>query len=512
MDTILVLDYGSQYTQLIARRIRELKVYSIILPYNTPLPKIMGLKPKGIILSGGPASVYEKHSPGFNKQLLTLRVPLLGICYGMQLLMKSLGGVVSHARSREYGRTHLTLDNHKDLFYTLPAALNVWMSHGDCVKTLPDGFIPYAHTPHTEFAAVGNPQLKIYGVQFHPEVAHTDKGTQIISNFIFKVCDCFAKWHLADFCKEKVEEIKKIVPAGNNVICGLSGGVDSSVAAVIVHKALGKRLKCIFVNNGLLRKDEAKGVIDVFKNSFSMDLHYVDASKLFLKELHGVDDPEKKRKIIGKLFIDVFDQQAHKIKKVTHLVQGTLYPDVIESVSFFGGPTARIKSHHNVGGLPARMKLKLIEPLRELFKDEVRQLGALLKIPGTVIQRHPFPGPGLGVRIVGPIDNDKLRIVREADSILESIIRKHSLYHSMWQAFAVLLPLRSVGVMGDQRTYEYTIAIRCVGSVDGMTADWIDIPKPVLEEISNTIINHVRGVNRVVYDISSKPPATIEWE
>jgi len=512
MDTILVLDYGSQYTQLIARRIRELKVYSIILPYNADIRTIKGLHPKGIILSGGPASVYTKDSPGLNDAVLSLQVPVLGICYGLQILMKKLGGVVKHATSREYGKTQLYFDNHKDLFYTLPASLNVWMSHGDCVKKLPKGFVHYAHTQHTEYAAVANPALKIYGVQFHPEVAHTDKGTQMLSNFIFKICDCFAQWHLADFCKEKVAEIQKTVPEGNNVICGLSGGVDSSVAAVIVHKALGKRLKCIFVNNGLLRKDEAKGVQSVFKNNFSMDLRYVDASDLFLKKLRGVDDPEKKRKIIGHLFIDVFDREAHKIKKVSHLVQGTLYPDVIESVSFFGGPTARIKSHHNVGGLPARMKLKLIEPLRELFKDEVRQLGSLLQIPDAVIQRHPFPGPGLGVRIVGPIDTEKLRIVREADAILETIIRKHSLYRSMWQAFAVLLPLRSVGVMGDQRTYEYTIAIRCVGSVDGMTADWVDVPKPVLEEISNTIINHVRGVNRVVYDISSKPPATIEWE
>lgn len=512
MDTILVLDYGSQYTQLIARRVRELQVYSIILPYNAPLEKIKELNPKGIILSGGPASVYEKKSPDFNKDLLTLKVPLLGICYGMQLLMKTLGGVVSHARSREYGRTQLMLDNHKDLFYTLPASLQVWMSHGDCVKKLPQGFVQYAHTPHTEYAAVGNPQAKIYGVQFHPEVAHTDKGTQILSNFVFRVCQCFAQWHLSDFVQEKVDAIRKAVPKSENVISGLSGGVDSSVSSVIVHKALGKRLKCIFVNNGLLRKDEEKGVVEVFRDSFSMDLHYVDASKLFLKALKGVDDPEKKRKIIGHLFIDVFEKEARKIKKVKYLVQGTLYPDVIESVSFFGGPTARIKSHHNVGGLPEDMKLKLIEPLRELFKDEVRKIGAILKIPAHIISRHPFPGPGLGVRIIGPIDAEKLRILREADAIVEEKIRKHDLYQNIWQAFAVLLPLRSVGVMGDQRTYEYTIALRCVTSVDGMTADWADIPKPVLEEISNTIINHVRGVNRVVYDISSKPPATIEWE
>lgn len=511
MDTIVVLDFGSQYTQLIARRIRELKVYSVILPCTTGIEKIKKIQPKGIILSGGPASVYRKNSPEVSDTILALKVPLLGICYGLQVLMKKLGGRVRHAVSREYGRTGLYIDNHQDLFYTLPAGMNVWMSHGDCVRKLPGGFIKLAHTPSTEFAAVGNAYGKIYGVQFHPEVAHTEYGIQLISNFVFKICGCFAQWHLSDFIQEKIAWIKEV--AGDaNVICGLSGGVDSSVAAVMVHKAVGKRLKCIFVNNGLLRMHEAPEVQKVFRKHFAMDLRYVDASARFLKQLKGVADPERKRKIIGHLFIEVFEREARKIKKVKYLVQGTLYPDVIESVSFFGGPTATIKSHHNVGGLPLKMRLKLIEPLRELFKDEVRRIGALLKIPDTIIQRHPFPGPGLGVRVLGPLDKEKLRIVRESDAILEHIIRKHNLYTGMWQGFAVLLPLCSVGVMGDQRTYEYTIAIRCVNSVDGMTADWVEIPKNVLEEISNAIINQVRGVNRVVYDISSKPPATIEWE
>ncbi len=511
MDTIVVLDFGSQYTQLIARRIRELKVYSVILPCNADIKKIKEIDPKGIILSGGPASVYQKDSPDIPDAILGLTVPLLGICYGMQLLMKKLNGNVKRAVSREYGRTGLYIDNHHDLFYTLPAVMNVWMSHGDAVKQLPKGFIKLAHTQNTAFAAIGNAQEKIYGVQFHPEVAHTEHGIQIISNFVFKICGCFAQWHLSDFVKDKVAQIKEAAGDGN-VICGLSGGVDSSVAAVMVHKAIGKRLKCIFVNNGLLRMNEARTVQTVFRKHFSMDLRYVDASGLFLKRLGGVTDPEQKRKIIGHLFIEVFEREARKIKKVKYLVQGTLYPDVIESVSFFGGPTARIKSHHNVGGLPSKMRLKLIEPLRELFKDEVRQIGALLNIPDHIIQRQPFPGPGLGVRVIGAVDKERLRIVREADALLEQIIRKQNLYTALWQSFAVLLPLCSVGVMGDQRTYEYTIVIRCVTSVDGMTADWADIPKKVLEEISNTIINNVRGVNRVVYDISSKPPATIEWE
>jgi GMP synthase (glutamine-hydrolysing) len=403
------------------------------------------------------------------------------------------------------------IDNHKDLFFSLPAKIVSWMSHTDQAVKLPAGFRTLAHTSHTKFAAIANIDKKIYGVQFHPEVMHTERGTQIISNFLFRICECFATWQLEDFIENEIKEIRKKVGA-KNVICGLSGGVDSSTAAVLLHKAIGEKLKCIFVNNGLLRKDEAASVIKIFRGHFKIDLHYVDASNSFLNKLKNVTDPELKRKIIGHEFIRVFDSAARKIKNVEFLVQGTLYPDVIESTSFFGGPTSRIKSHHNVAGLPANMKLKLIEPFRQLFKDEVREIAKLLKLPETIIERHPFPGPGLAVRIVGEITKERLRIVREADIILEKIIRAHNLYKGLWQAFCVLLPLKSVGVMGDKRTYEHIIAVRAVNSLDGMTADWAKISPEVLGEISNAIINKVRGINRVVFDISSKPPATIEWE
>lgn len=510
-DTILILDFGSQYTQLIARRVRELKVYSVIEPCNISIDKIKKINPKGIILSGGPHSVYEKGAPIFKKEILRMGVPILGICYGMQILVKTMQGKVKEAKKREYGKAVMYIDNHNDLFFSLPAKIVSWMSHTDQAMSLPKEFVQFAHTLNTKFAAIGNRKKRIYGVQFHPEVVHTESGLQILSNFLFRICECFANWQLEDFVSEKAEEIRKKV-GKSNVICGLSGGVDSSTAAVLIHKAIGKKLKCIFVNNGVLRKGEAKRVINVFGQHFKMDLHYVDAANSFLSKLKGVVDPELKRKIIGHEFIRVFENEAHKIKNVKFLVQGTLYPDVIESTSFFGGPTARIKSHHNVGGLPSQMKLKLIEPFRQLFKDEVRDIAKILKMPPTIIERHPFPGPGLAVRIIGEVTPQRLKILREADANLEEIIRKSGLYNDLWQVFCVLLPLKTVGVMGDKRTYENVAAIRAVTSLDGMTADWAKLNHEVLGEISNRIINKVRGINRVVFDISSKPPATIEWE
>ncbi len=510
-DTILILDFGSQYTQLIARRVREFKVYSVIEPCTLDIEKIKVINPKGIILSGGPHSVYEKGAPSLKEEIITLGVPILGICYGMQILVKTLKAEVREAKKREYGRAEMYIDDHSSLFFSLPPKIVSWMSHTDQAVKIPQGFKPLAHTSYTKFAAIGNSKKKIYGVQFHPEVIHTDCGTQIISNFLFRICEAFSNWQLEDFVESQIKEIREKV-GSTNVICGLSGGVDSSTAAVLINKAIGKKLKCIFVNNGLLRKNEATEVLKIFSGHYKIDLHYADASVSFLKKLKGIIDPEQKRKIIGHEFINVFDAKAHKIKNVKFLVQGTLYPDVIESVSFFGGPTSRIKSHHNVGGLPLNMKLKLLEPFRQLFKDEVREIAKILKLPDEIINRHPFPGPGLAVRIVGEITAERLRILREADAILESIIRRHNLYNGLWQCFCVLLPLKTVGVMGDKRTYEHVVAVRAVNSLDGMTADWAKISFEVLGEISNTIINKVRGINRVVLDISSKPPATIEWE
>ena len=510
-DTILVLDYGSQYTQLIARRIRELKVFSIIKPYNIDIEEMKRIKPKGILLSGGPHSVYEKQAPSLNREIFNLNIPILGICYGMQLLAKVLGGKVKKTKKQEYGKTYMYIDNHKSLFYSLPTKIIVWMSHADSVERLPQGAISLSHTQNVKYASFFIPAKKIYGVQFHPEVAHTQLGLQIISNFLFRICDCFASWRLEDFVAEKIKEIKKRVKK-SKVICALSGGVDSSSLAILVHKAIGKNLKCIFVDNGLLRKNERKNVEKIFKRNFKIDLCIVNASSLFLKRLKGVVDPEEKRKIIGHTFIEIFEKEAKRIKDVKFLAQGTLYPDVIESTSFFGGPTAKIKTHHNVGGLPQKMKLKLIEPFRELFKDEVREIAKILGLPKEIVTRHPFPGPGLAVRIIGEVTKVRLKILREADAILEKIIKEKGWYEKLWQAFCLLLPIRSVGVMGDKRTYENVIAIRAVTSVDGMTADWAKLPSSILEEISGRIINEVEGINRVVYDISSKPPSTIEWE
>lgn len=510
-QTILILDFGSQYTQLIARRVRENKVFSKIIPYNTPAKEIAGLLPKGLILSGGPASVTEKKSPYPDKKIFKLGVPILGICYGMQVVAEMLGGKVRHTKEREFGKVELFVDDNRDLFSHIPGNFTCWASHGDYVKKLPPGFRIIAHTLNTPITAISNPRTKIYGVQFHPEVTHTEKGNQILANFVFKICGCLSRWTMQNFISESIENIKKTV-GKDKVVLGLSGGVDSSVASLLIHKSIGRNLRCIFIDNGLLRKDEPQQIKKLFRHTFHLNLDYVDRSKRFLTRLKGVTDPEEKRKIIGEEFVRVFEEEASKVKGVRFLGQGTLYPDVIESISPTGAPSSRIKSHHNVGGLPQRMKLKLIEPLRDLFKDEVRQIAKELGLPDTIIYRQPFPGPGLAIRIIGEITLARLQILREVDRRVIEEIRKANLYESIWQSFAILLPIKSVGVMGDERTYENVVALRCVTSIDGMTADWVRLPYELLENIANRIINEVKGVNRVVYDISSKPPATIEWE
>ncbi|MCM8763074.1 MAG: glutamine-hydrolyzing GMP synthase [Candidatus Omnitrophica bacterium] len=510
-QVILVLDFGSQYTQLIARRIRENKVFSLIVPYNLSAKEIQVLAPKGLILSGGPASIYDKKSPQPDKQIFKLGIPILGICYGMQVIAKFLGGSVKQTKGREYGKTELFIDDNRDLFSELPGNITCWMSHGDYLTKVPVGFTISAHTLNSPIAAISCREKKIYGVQFHPEVVHTSRGNQILANFLFKICGCSPRWTMQSFVQDTVENIKKTV-GNKSVVLGLSGGIDSSVTAVLVHKAIGKKLKCIFINNGLLRKDETAQVKKVFRNYFHMNLDFVDAERRFLNKLKGITDPEEKRKVIGEEFIKVFEEEAQKVKNAEFLAQGTLYPDVIESISPTGGPSSRIKSHHNVGGLPLHMKLKLIEPLRELFKDEVREVARQLNMPDFIITRQPFPGPGLAIRIIGEVTPSRLKILREVDRRVIEEIKNAGLYEEIWQSFAILLPIKTVGVMGDERTYENAVAIRCVSSVDGMTADWVRLPYEVLEKIANRIINEVKGVNRVVYDISSKPPATIEWE
>ncbi len=512
---VLVLDFGSQYTQLIARRVREAKVYCEIFPYNAGIEKIKEFAPKGIILSGGPSSVYDNGAPLIGKDYIELGVPVLGICYGMQLMTHLLGGVVARAAKREYGRAELALDDESDLLKYVggmgdsPAnATVVWMSHGDRIDKMPEGFSAIAHTENSPVAAMANHAKKIYGLQFHPEVAHTPEGFQILKNFL-AICGCTASWTMASFIDYSVDVIRKQV-GKKPVICALSGGVDSTVAAALVHRAVGEQLTCIFVNNGCLRKGEAERVRQTFE-TMGLRLVYVDAQDMFLFRLAGVEDPEKKRKIIGNTFIEVFEAEAGKLDNAEFLAQGTLYPDVIESVSF-KGPSAVIKSHHNVGGLPEKMKLKLVEPLRELFKDEVRELGAELGLPEDIIWRQPFPGPGLAIRILGEVTKERLGILRKADAIVLEEIKKAGLYREIWQSFAVLLPIRTVGVMGDERTYESVVALRAVHSKDGMTADWVHLPYTLLGTISNRIINEIKGVNRVCYDISSKPPSTIEWE
>jgi GMP synthase (glutamine-hydrolysing) len=509
---ILILDFGSQYTQLIARRVREQRVYCEIHPCHLGGKEVKDFKPAGIILSGGPMSVYHQDAPTCAPEVFSLGIPILGICYGLQLISKELGGKVSSSSHREYGRAKLDVADNSDLFegFSKDEPVDVWMSHGDRVDAIPPGFEVLATSSNSPFAAVRKLDQKIYGIQFHPEVVHTPRGEEILANFLFSICQCDPNWTMASFVERSVKEIRKRVGDGE-VICGLSGGVDSSVVAALLYRAIGKQLQCIFVDNGLLRKGEAESVESVFRHHFGMELTVVDASGRFLKELEGVGDPEQKRKIIGEVFIRVFEEQAKRFSGSRYLAQGTLYPDVIESTSV-RGPSATIKSHHNVGGLPERMNLKLIEPLRELFKDEVRRVGENLGLPQSIIQRQPFPGPGLGVRVIGPVTAAKLKTLREADAILQEEMQKSDSLRQTWQAFAVLLPVKSVGVMGDERTYERTIVIRAVTSLDGMTADWARLPDDVLASVSNRIINEVKGVNRVLYDISSKPPATIEWE
>ncbi len=511
-NMVLILDFGSQYTQLIARRVRELRVYSEIWPCNVNLDKIIDLSPKGLILSGGPSSVYDQGAPLVERKLFDLGIPILGICYGMQLIAYLLGGRVKAAQDREYGEARVFLRQKGPLFEGIrdEEGLLVWMSHGDTVEEAPLGFVVYAQSPNTPVAAMGDETRSIFGVQFHPEVAHTPSGVSILRNFVFGVCRCAPTWTMSSFVQNAVADIRAKV-GDSKVICALSGGVDSSVTAVLVHRAVGNNLTCIFVDNGLLRKDEGRKVINLFQNLLGIRIKFINASRHFLRALKGVTDPERKRKIIGREFIRVFEKEAKKIKGARFLAQGTLYPDVIESTSF-KGPSATIKTHHNVGGLPKVMKLELLEPLRELFKDEVRQVGRELGLPNELIVRHPFPGPGLAVRILGNITKKRLEILREADEVVIEEISKAGLYEKVWQAFAVLLPIKTVGVMGDERTYEHAIAIRVVESQDAMTADWARLPFDVLGRISNRIINSVRGVNRVVYDISSKPPSTIEWE
>jgi GMP synthase (glutamine-hydrolysing) len=476
-----------------------------------PAKEIAAMSPKGLILSGGPASVVEKKSPYPDKAIFKLGVPILGICYGMQAITEMLGGKVKHTKEREYGKVELFLDDNRDLFSHIPGNFTCWASHGDLVNKLPPGFHVSAHTQNTPIMAITNRQRKIYAVQFHPEVTHTEKGNQILSNFFFKICGCTSRWNMESFVKETIAGLKKTL-GRDKVVLGLSGGVDSSVAAILIHKAIGRNLRCIFVDNGLLRKDEPQQVKNIFRDFFHLNLDYVDRSKRFLIRLKGITDPEDKRKIIGEEFVKVFEEEAKKVKGVKYLGQGTLYPDVIESFSPTGAPSSSIKSHHNVGGLPAHMKLKLIEPLRELFKDEVRQIGRELGLADHIINRQPFPGPGLAIRIIGDVTEQRLNILREIDQRVIEEIRNAGLYDQVWQSFAILLPIKSVGVMGDERTYENVVALRCVSSFDGMTADWVRLPYEVLEKIANRVINEVKGVNRVVYDISSKPPATIEWE
>ena len=515
-DKIVILDFGSQYTQVIARRIRECHVYSEIVPFTTSAAQIKKLAPKGIILSGGPASVYAKGAPKADKGIYKLGIPILGICYGMQLVSRDLGGQVERSARREYGPGSLKVDRRSDLFHDLPATLDVWNSHGDKVTKMPEGFRAIGKTENSPHAVIADPKRKIFCLQFHPEVAHTPKGKEIIQNFVHRIAGCKPSWTMGSFIERICQQIREQVGDGQ-VILGLSGGVDSSVAAALIHKAIGDQLICIFVDNGLLRARETAAVEKLFRDNFHIRMKTIDASAIFLKKLKGVTDPEKKRKIIGNEFIKVFEAAARDLKKSSpgkyrFLAQGTLYPDVIESVSISGNPAALIKSHHNVGGLPERMKFELVEPLRQLFKDEVREVGTELGLPQEVVHRQPFPGPGLAVRVLGDITEEKLRMVREADAIVLEEMKASGWYYKVWQSFAVLLPVRSVGVMGDERTYENTIALRVVESRDGMTADWVRVPYDILARISTRVINEVDGVNRVCYDISSKPPATIEWE
>jgi GMP synthase (glutamine-hydrolysing) len=509
---ILIIDFGSQYNQLIARRVREHQVYCQIEPPGIELGKIRELRPEGIILSGGPSSIYEARSPRVHKGIFDLGIPILGICYGLQFMVDALGGEVIRSDKREYGFAELNVrETRGEILAGVEKKTRCWMSHGDRIGRLPKRFRITASTENTEVAAAEDAKRRFYGLQFHPEVVHTAEGKKMLENFLFGVCRCAKSWTMNAFVRDAVSEIRETV-GDKRVILGLSGGVDSSVAAVLLHQAIGRRLTCVFVDNGLLRLGEAEKVRALFGKNFRMNVRFPRVRKAFVDGLKGVTDPERKRKIIGRTFIEVFDREAKKIKGAEFLAQGTLYPDLIESRSAFGGPSAVIKSHHNVGGLPKRMKLKLVEPLKHLFKDEVRLLGKELGLSDDIVWRQPFPGPGLAVRIIGEVTEKRLAILRNADAVLMEEIRAGNYYRKLWQSFAVLLPLKSVGIMGDQRTYEHIIAIRAVTSEDAMTADWAKLPHDLLGRISSRIINEVRGVNRVVYDISSKPPSTIEWE
>lgn len=510
-ERIVILDFGSQYVQLIARRVREQQVYCTIERPDITAAELRTRKPSGIILSGGPASVYAPGAPQLDPQILELGVPVLGICYGMQVLAHTLGGRVSPGARREYGRARLDVHTRNALCHGLPRRSTVWMSHGDKVTALPPGFRALAQSPGAECAMMGDEKRRVYGVQFHPEVVHTQYGKELLGNFLFDICGCKGDWTMRSFVRQQIRAIRAQVGT-KHVICGLSGGVDSSVVACLLHKAIGDQLTCIFVDNGLLRKNEVEDVIRTFHDHYHIPLRVARDGAVFLRALRGVIDPEQKRKIIGREFIRSFEREARACGPVEFLAQGTLYPDVIESRSAFGGPSATIKTHHNVGGLPKDLKFKLIEPLRELFKDEVRAVGRELGLPETLVGRHPFPGPGLAVRVLGEVTEPRLAILREADAIFIEILRERGWYHRVWQAFAVLLPVQTVGVMGDERTYENVIALRAVTSVDGMTADWAHLPHTLLGHAATRIINEVKGVNRVAYDISSKPPSTIEWE
>ena len=508
---IAILDYGSQYTQLIARRIREQQVFSEILPFDTTAEKLRENMPKGVILSGGPNSVFEQGAPGIDPAIFDLGVPVLGVCYGMQLMSQSLGGMVEPGESREYGKTEMTTVPDNELFAGLPEKFIVWMSHGDRVAEIPEGFKVSATSANCPYAAIRDEKRRFYAFQFHPEVVHTQHGSQILGNFLFKVCGCRADWKISTWIDDTVGKLRERI-GDEEVVLGLSGGVDSSVVAVLLHRAIGRRLHCIFVDNGLLRHGEDVQVEEMFKAKLGLDLHVAHAARRFYDALRGVEDPEAKRKIIGREFINVFAEEARKFRDCKYLAQGTIYPDVIESSSSTKGPSQTIKSHHNVGGLPPDLKFELVEPIRDLFKDEVRAVGRVLGMDSELLDRQPFPGPGLGVRVLGEVTEEKVKLLQQADLRVQEEVRKLPDYKSIWQTFAVLLPVKSVGVMGDQRTYEYTCAIRSVNSIDAMTADWTRLPYDTLATISSRIINEVRGINRVVYDISSKPPATIEWE
>ena len=509
-EKIIILDFGSQYTQIIARKVREAGVYAEIYPYNISDTEMKALNPKGVILSGGPSSVYAEGAPHPDIDIFSYKVPVLGICYGLQLIAYKLNGKVDRAAKREYGRAELIIDSDDGIFKGVKDRSTVWMSHGDALTEPPENFEIIAHSDNAPICAVRSKDKMVFGVQFHPEVHHTDEGKKILENFVRNICGCKDTWDAGSFIDSAIDNIKEKV-GSENVLLALSGGVDSTVAAVLLHKAIGKQLHCVHIDSGVMRTNESKMIVDLFKESFNIPVELIDGSETFLGRLDGVSDPEKKRKIIGTAFIDLFEEAAKKQENMKWLGQGTLYPDVIESLSV-KGPSATIKSHHNVGGLPEKMDLKIIEPFRELFKDEVREVGRILGVPEWFVGRHPFPGPGLAIRILGEITANRLNILRQADDIYLEEIRNAGLYDDIWQAFAVLLPVKSVGVMGDERTYEYTCALRAVTSVDGMTADWFPMPYDVLARMSNRIINEVRGINRVVYDISSKPPATIEWE